>query len=402
MKQIASNIANCTGCRACVEICPKQCISMEPDSMGRLLPHVDQNSCVECNKCVKTCPVNNPQAQNYPHHCYVGWSKDDITRSKSASGGVAAEIYKYAVNHNVFTAGVEWSRENGACFISVNNLSDIERVQNSKYVYSNTRGIYKQVKLALKSGKKAIFIGLPCQVAALKNYLGKDEDDLLTVDIICHGVAPAEFLMQHLSSIEKKKKHKTTRLFFRDPAYYTYTFTFTLYDMQKVFWEKTAYSNDVYQHGYHRSLTYNSNCYLCQYACPNRVGDITLGDFAGLGKVESFELEKHNVSCILCNTEKGSQLLNAIKDQVCLMERPLKEALAFEPQLEHPSIPHKRRNVFIDSFSTSRNFEKSAYKALRIDILRVQARKLVYLLFLRMIPVSFKVYVKNLIHGSRK
>ena len=402
MKQIASNIANCTGCNACVDICPKQCISMVPDSMGRLLPHVNQDSCIDCNKCVRTCPVNTPPSRNYPQHCFVGWSNDEETRTNSASGGIAAEIYKYAINHEAFTAGVEWKRESGASYIPINSLSDIERVQNSKYVYSKTNGIYKQVKTALITGKEAVFIGLPCQVAALKNYLGKEYEKLVTVDIICHGVAPNEFLMQHLSYIEHKKKHTADRLFFRDPIYNTESYTFTLYDNRNLFWKKTAYSNDVYQHGFHKSLTFNSNCYLCQYACPERVGDITLGDFAGLGKVEMFEQPRQNVSCVLCNTEKGLQYLTSLNDSVCLIERPIDEALKFEPQLDHPSNPHHNRNQFIETFNKTNSFEKSAYKALRKNILRVQMRGLVYLLFLRWIPVSFKVYVKNILHGSRK
>lgn len=402
MKQIASNIANCTGCNACVDICPKQCISMVPDSMGRLLPHVNQDSCIDCNKCVRTCPVNTPPSRNYPQHCFVGWSNDEETRTNSASGGIAAEIYKYAINHEAFTAGVEWKRESGASYIPINSLSDIKRVQNSKYVYSNSNGIYKQVKSALNSGKEAVFIGLPCQVAALKNYLGKEYEKLVTVDIICHGVAPNEFLMQHLSYIEHKKKHTADRIFFRDPSYNTGSFTFTLYDNQNLFWKKTAYSNDAYQHGYHKALTYNSNCYLCQYACSKRVGDITLGDFAGLGKVEKFEQPRQNVSCVLCNTEKGLQFLKSLKDVVYLIERPLGEALNFEPQLEHPSIPHKKRELFVDKYNKTKNFEKSAYKALKQNILRVQMRRLIFLLFLRWIPVSFKLYVKDIFNGSRK
>ena len=402
MKQIASNIANCTGCNACVDICPKQCISMVPDSMGRLLPHVNQDSCIDCNKCVRTCPVNTPPSRNYPQHCFVGWSNDEETRTNSASGGIAAEIYKYAVNHDMFTGGVEWKRESGASFIPINSLSDIKRVQNSKYVYSNTNGIYKQVKSALDSGKETVFIGLPCQVAALKNYLGKDYEKLVTVDIICHGVAPNEFLMQHISCIESKKKHTANRLYFRDPIYNTETYTFTLYDNQNLLWRRTAYSNDVYQHGFHKSLTFNSNCYLCQYACPERAGDVTLGDFAGLGKVEKYNYPRHNVSCILCNTDKGHILIESLKASISLMERPLEEALKFESQLQHPSFPHHKRKQFVETFNKTNNFEKSAYIALRKDIQRVQMRGWVYLLFLRWIPVSFKVYVKNKLHGSGK
>jgi coenzyme F420-reducing hydrogenase beta subunit len=332
----------------------------------------------------------------------VGWSNDEKTRARSASGGIAAEIYKYAINHDFFSAGVEWKRDSGASFIPIKTLSDIERIQNSKYVYSNTNGIYKKYQSALKSGRQAVFIGLPCQVAALKNYLGKEYDNLITIDIICHGVAPGEYLMQHLSFIEKKKKQKTDRLYFRDPAFLTCSYTFTLYNDQNLFWKKTAYSNDVYQHGFHKSLIFNNNCYLCQYACPNRVGDITLGDFAGLGKLDYFEFSRQNVSCILCNTDKGLQFLESIKDDVCLLERPINEALDYEIQLKHPSIPHRKRKSFVESFIKTNNFERSARKALRRDILRVQARKWIYVLFLRFIPVSFKVYVKNMLHGTRK
>lgn len=366
----------CTGCSACVDKCPKQCISMIADSLGALHPLINNSLCVDCGACQKVCPsLISDDKHPVSDKVYAAWSNDIKTRQTSASGGIAAELYGYAISNGIISFGVTYEMGNGAHFIQVCNEEDILRVKNSKYVYSNPIGVFKRVKQYLIEGNQVLFIGLPCQVSALKRFVGNAGDKLFTVDIICHGVAPETYLYQHINYIEKATRKKTDEISFRDPEFKTYTFTFSLRNQRKVFYKKKANSRDVYQLGYHRALIYRENCYHCRFACPERVGDITISDFSGLGKKEVFEYDRHNVSCIICNSPQGHELIGGLKNQCTLVERPAEEAFKYEKQLQKPSVPHSGRGLFVSEYLKEGNFEKAAKKALRKDIFEVTIHK---------------------------
>lgn len=177
---------------------------------------------------------------------------------------------------------------------------------------------------------------------------------------------PSTYLEQHIKSIEDKKKEYTYQLFFRDPKYYTYTYTFTLKNIKgKEFYNKKVLTRDNYQLGYHRALIYRENCYSCNYARKERISDLTIGDFSGLGRFAPFEYDKHNVSCILENTDKGAALLKNLKGALSMYERPACEAFEVEKQLKSPSVKHVNRDVFEVEYKKRKNFENAANASLR-------------------------------------
>lgn len=366
----------CTGCSACQEVCPKQCITMVADNMEALHPSVGQDKCIDCQLCYKTCPNNREQIFHSPQKVWAAWSNDDKIRLTSASGGIACELYKYWLRKGGVATGVVYDRDEGCHFILMEDERYINDVQNSKYTFSKTNGIYKIVKEKLQSGVSVLFIGVPCQVAGLYGYLKKDYPNLTTVDIICHGMPPSAYLEQHIELIEKEKKDHACRLFFRDPKYYTYTYTFTLYNVaSKVFYKKKVLDTDNYQLGYHRALIYRENCYQCQYARKERIADLTLGDFSGLGRIAAFEQDKHNVSCVLQNTDKGAELLNAVGDNIYKEGRPKEEAFRYEKQLMHPSVKHLLRNVFEKEYIKNRDFEQASNASLKQEKRKVMKEK---------------------------
>lgn len=370
LKEICS-IEHCTACQACINICPNQCISMHQDELGCLYPQIDQSLCTGCRLCEKTCPANSELEFHTTSKVYAAWSNDNATRTGSASGGIAAELYRWALKNSIYTVGVTYSRQNGCHYIPILQEGDISKVQNSKYVYSNPKNIYKQIAQILNSEKEVLFIGLPCQVAALKQVIKPNLQKKLTcIDIVCHGVAPQEYLDQHILHIEQKKKRTADKLFFRDPHFGTNKFRFSLYSSSKRFYSKTVSSQDVYQIGYHKALIYRENCYFCKYASPFRLGDLTISDFSGLGQVTPFPYENENISCILSNTVKGSQLLEMLQEQITLEERPPAEAFSFEKQLKQPSTKHKKRSVFLQKYKREQCFEQAATIALKKDLRR--------------------------------
>lgn len=366
MSRVICNHDKCTGCAACKDVCPKQCITMQPDDLDALHPVVDESICINCGLCEKTCPNNRELSYKLPHKVLAAWSNDNEVRRTSASGGIACELYHYWIKNGGVATGVVFDRDEGCHFILLENESDIKAVQNSKYTFSDTAGIYKVVKQKLQAGISVLFIGVPCQVAGLYGFLKKEYDNLTTVDIICHGMPPATYLEQHIKSIEDKKKEYTCQLFFRDPKYYTYTYTFTLKNNNgKEFYNKKVLTRDNYQLGYHRALIYRENCYSCNYAREERISDLTIGDFSGLGRFAPFEYDKHNVSCILENTDKGSALLKKLNGALSMFERPACEAFEVEKQLKSPSVKHSRRSIFEKVYRKTRNYELASNIALK-------------------------------------
>lgn len=368
MSRMICDYNKCTGCAACRDICPKQSITMRPDVLDALHPVIDESLCVDCGLCEKTCPNNREISYRYPQKVWAAWSNDNEVRRTSASGGIAFELYRYWIKKGGVATGVVYDREDGCHFILISKESDILPTQNSKYTFSDTNGIYKVVKQKLQAGVNVLFIGVPCQIAGLYGFLKKDYENLTTVDIICHGMPPAAYLKQHVEYIEQRKNEYTSALCFRDPKYSTYTFTFTLKNSaDKEFYNKKVLARDNYQLGYHRALIYRENCYSCNYARKERISDLTIGDFSGLGRFAPFEHDRHNVSCVLQNTVKGATLLFELKTALSLNERPAREAFDVEKQLKAPSVKHSGRTVFEQVYCETRNYELACKASLKVE-----------------------------------
>lgn len=367
------DLKECTACGACINTCPKGCISWYKDEYDTLLPQVDDSICVQCNACVRACHNNSKNLQfNTPIKTYAAWSFDKEDRRTSASGGITSVFYQYTIENGGFTAGVELTRERGARFIELKSCEDIQRVKNSKYLYAHMDDIFKKIRLALKDNKFVFFVGLPCHVAALKTYLGKiaDSDNLLTADILCHGVVNEDYFFQYLNDIEKRYGKKGDHISFRDPVLGTETFKFTLKSNSesKPFYNQNHYDKNLYYIGYMHELQYRENCYQCHYARTERVSDLTFGDFDGLGKSKPFNHWNRQVSLCLVNTEKGDKYLSAVSDKLFLEERSLEEAVKPQRQLKAPAKGHPNRKLFLENYKVQKNFGKAAKPCLQTEL----------------------------------
>jgi len=391
----------CTGCGVCGEICPTKSISFSLDDLDCKYPAINFDLCIECDACVRGCHVCVDREFNYPKTAYASWNLSKKERTTSASGGIATAMYTYALKHSISTYGVQYEVHKGAKYIALHNYEDVVACKNSKYVHSECIGVFSEIKEHLKNEEHVIFIGLPCHVSALKSYLVKSYDKLLTVDIICHGVAPHEYLEKHILSVERKKKRKVSELSFRDPSCGTEKFYMTMKDNKGCFYKAAPQSADAYQAGYHSALIYRENCYNCQYAKAERIADITIGDFSGLGKFAPWEGSKVGVSCVLISTEKGQRFIDQLVEEAVIYceERPIEEALKVEKQLIHPSIPHKKREEFKQAYKRNQNFEKAAIRALRGDIARFRMHSIRHRLRLfisAIMPIKAKRVYKKL------
>ena len=201
---------DCCGCSACMNSCPRDCIKMTPDKDGFLYPEVCEVLCVECNKCVKVCPVLNEDTPANKPKAYLVKNRNKELRKTSTSGGFFAAAAKYVLSEGGVVFGVGFDDNFNVRHSYIENIKDIKKFNRSKYVQSEVGHNYRKVKEFLRDGRKVLFSGTPCQVEALLNYLGEDPDDLYTMDIICKGVPSPKFWKKYLSW-HKKKSGKDIR-----------------------------------------------------------------------------------------------------------------------------------------------------------------------------------------------
>ena len=332
------NKATCCGCNACVEACPKHCIVMEKDSKGFLYPKVDETICVECGVCDNICPFQADKELNIPLKAYAAWNKDRDKYLSSSSGGAAYVFSSYVINQGGVVYGCASDGIN-IQHIRVNQIKSLNKLQGSKYVQSNVCNLFSQVKADLKNQIPVLFIGTPCQVAGLKEYIKLIPPHLYLVDLICHGVPSLQMLEEHIAGIAKEKNIES--LSFRKGN------NFLINIKGKSFNYTKSFRKDFYYRGFMQGITYRDCCYQCPFACPERVGDITIGDFWGLLHPEQLPTEsKDGISVLLPCTDKGMRLIEQTKEFFQYFERPVEEAIKGNSQLQHPVRKTKRSWIF--------------------------------------------------------
>lgn len=333
----------CTGCFACMNICPRDAIQRGEDACGKTIPAIDKEKCIECGLCVKTCPANKLVEFHIPIKCYAAWGKDEKDREGCSSGGIATVLSKAVVDEGGIVYGAAFNDDLELQHMGVQTKEEIEKLKGSKYVQSYTGLTFRNIKENLMTGRKVLFIGTPCQVEGLKSYLKDDYENLILVDIVCHGTPPMKYLKEYLEIIDQRRK--TRGIAFRGKKDYY----LTLYGDEQEFYSKKS-NRDYYFYSFLKGLIHRDNCYSCKYAKAERCSDITIGDFWGLKKEELESSYRGKVSVVLINTHHGEKVWDVYKDKYCFEERKIQEAVEGNGQLRRPSLCHPDREKFIDSY----------------------------------------------------
>lgn len=330
----------CAGCMLCVDICPKNAIQIV-DSMDAYNAIIDNDLCINCNKCHITCPQNQTPKMRKPIECFEGWADEEI-RKTSSSGGFAAAIEKAFIRSGGIVYSCSFS-SGKFCFSSAYSEEEADKFVGSKYVKSSPQKIYKEVLTKIKDKKKVLFVGLPCQVAACINYVGAS-DYLYTIDLICHGTPSPKILDIFLKDYGVKVCDLGMISFRNKNRFYLNSNS------------RTPFSGPVMQDYYSMTFlngtSYTANCYECKYAKLERVSDITLGDSWG-SLLPQTEVDK-GISLALIQTDKGMWLLKNAK--LHLFAADLERAAQFNKQLRHPSEAPKQRKLFFRELKSGKRF----------------------------------------------
>lgn len=337
---------SCTGCLACMNVCPKDAIVYKENEYGVPSAVIDQEKCIGCKACVKVCPVNHPVEKKEPLACYAAWSNNVKERKFSTSGGIASEISRAIVNDGGIVFGAAFDSDMNVCHVAADSEEALRRFRGSKYVQSYIGKSYREIKQALLDGKKVLFTGTPCQAAGLRNYLGKEYENLFIIDLICHGTPPMSYLRDYLK--ETGGGSKVSDISFREGNDYCLTIT----GEGKKLYKKTA-NCDYYLLAFLRGITQRENCFHCDYAQGKRCSDITIGDFWKLNRKTMSSRYNGRVSVVLINTEKGNQLWESCKDRFTFEKREFEEAKRGNGPLKGPSSKPKDRDAFLDAVKSS-------------------------------------------------
>lgn len=328
---------NCTGCGACMISCPTGCISMRENKLSEIVPYINLEKCIACKKCVNTCPQNKQLSYSTPYKCYVAWSKKSDDRIKSASGGIATVMARYQLENNNYFYGCDYDCNINLKHFLVNSEKDISKIRGSKYSQSNSYDIYLDVKEKLKDGK-VVFVGTPCQVAGLKSIIGKSNENLITVDLVCHGTPPNEYLKKHIHNLNIKKIDK---ILFRGE----YDQKLTILENENIIYQKDK-TKDTYFSAFYANMISRNSCYDCKYAKGSRISDITIADFWGLKKLNNIDKMSNRPSLILINTNRGLKYFNEIKQYLIYEERDVQEGIKGNGRLNNPPGKNIKARIF--------------------------------------------------------
>ena len=274
-----------------------------------------------------------------PLTTWAAWRKDEAARAKSSSGGMAAVISEAWIRKGGIVYGAAFVRPFNFQHIRCTTEEELVRLRGSKYVQSSIAGIHKQIEADLKEGREVLFIGTPCQVAAIRNRFKENDVRLHTIDIICHGTPKVETLKASIPQVALQMDYDNVEFRENDAFYLSFK------KKDKTIWSRPL-AHDLYMKGFFKALFYRDCCYKCAFARQERISDMTLGDFWGLDMASVNTTMDKGISLVLVNSDKGKKLLEMVEDAVEMVQRPLAEAVAGNKQLRHPMPRTWRYHIY--------------------------------------------------------
>lgn len=383
------NKVDCTGCRACEQLCPVKCITMIEDEEGFIFPHIDEEKCINCGLCKKRCPQLDKKIEKKESSIYAVKAKKIDNAKKSTSAGIAYILTKKIVENKGAVFGCAYNENLKPIQVKAENEKDLEKMRGSKYVFSDTLHTYTEVKKVLEEDREVLYIGTPCQIGGLYAFLGKEYEKLLTIDIVCHGVPSQKIFSKYIKYLEKIFNQKVVNYEFRnkDKAIWGEFCAKVTFEDNKV---KYLDANmDPYYSNFLKGTIYRECCYECKYANTNRIGDITLADFWGIEQANPKFYSEQGVSLVFVNTQKGNEIFRKISENIIYCEHTKEDAIKKNGNLSNPTKRLEQRDIVYNGID-NKDIEEFVKTNLKVKgKLKKRIKK--------MIPKKLKNIIKRII-----
>ena len=332
--------AKCCGCGACVNKCPRGCISIAYDDEGFMYPQVDLDSCVDCGICEKVCPILNVvNKERKPLEVYAAINENESIRIASSSGGLFTAFAEFVLQEGGIVLGAAFTKDWKVAHECVDHLGSLSRLRGSKYIQSEIKKAYRQTEKELKEGELVLFTGTPCQIAGLRSYLQRDYDSLLTIDILCHGVPSTRVFQEYIRELAKGDKISSINMRSKVRGWKSYHLNINDYSV--------VWSSDIFMRAFIGNLILRPSCYECKFKTGRCGSDVSLGDFWGVKKCHKELDDDKGLSLVLINTEKGRRLfesLGNVKETVVKYE----ESIILNDGIIGSVKPHRNRARFFE------------------------------------------------------
>lgn len=359
----------CTLCMACVNSCPKGAIYLDHDAYGYEKISIDPHACVDCGICDQVCRRRQTVSRNVPQWNYAAQIADKAALQDSASGGAFQTLAKIVLEQQGVCYGCAFGKEEDAFLakhVRVERLSDLPRILNTKYIPSMIGNSFSEAKADLTAGRLVLFSGTPCQIQGLRAYLNKDYENLLTADLICHGVTASRYFNAYIKCLEAREKIRVTDFSFRDKSVSWGTnFCYSYYKQgdvaKKIRQKHLPREASSYTMHYLRGDIFRENCYSCTLSCVDRVSDFTLGDYWEIEQEHpEFVTQKTppmslrgGVSCILANTEKARGFMPLLEKRMIVHPVSLESVSDHNGNLQAPTPWGSGREQILNTYKTS-------------------------------------------------
>ena len=339
----------CTGCKACVAMCPESCISMKQDGIF-FYPEIDVNRCINCGKCIKICPAQTNSVPSDDEmtisRYYCAWNKDDFQRKTSTSGGVGSAFTQYAIDNGFAVCGVTLTKEAKVKHIISEKAEVVDLIKGSKYVESNIAAdVYQNILSLLKVGKRVLFFGTPCQVSALQNMMPNSlQYLLLTCEIVCHGINSSIVWEDFVEYLQNKYHSVLGEYNFRSKSKgWGKLRVYAKFENGKYF-DEPAWKNEFHV-WFGRHYILRPSCQYCKYRKVNRQADITIGDFWGIEKVASDIDTKDGVSVLIARTSKANVFISKVPNLFLKEVDPVATSKVLKGYIEKRTEKKRREEI---------------------------------------------------------
>jgi len=370
----------CSGCGACAVVCARKAIVMQASEDGSQYPVICEEKCTQCGRCVSLCEELQAAHAHQPLEAYAAVGCCEELVSKSASGGIFASLAHGHFENGGMVAAAVMETEKGlqVYHLLSNRAEDLAAMQGSKYVQSDAWKCYRNVLDALAQGKQVLFCGTPCQTAAIQK-LSCDPDNLITIDLVCHGVPSMQMLSEYLSILGRRFRGSVQQFVFRNKSCKkNFCARIELFRRGRI--KRFLISSNMlsYYRFFLKGIIYRESCYACPYAKTERVSDLTIGDYWGVNEkhqadFESGRMEKRNDwSFLLVNTEKGKAFLSKHEQTLKLIPSQTKWIAENNQQMNTPAQKPKEREQIL------RLYRSGGYEAVEKDFIRSSGGTLRY------------------------